>query len=77
LAEVERETPLVPVYGLEKQATVVRFGPVHEKRSKSAGVVSAGRAVFDLDDLGAQIREMLGAERSRPVLLDREHAQAM
>ena len=47
-----------------------------EVRADVAADVAAVAVVLDLDDLGAEVGEVRGAERAGAVLLDGEHAQA-
>ena len=65
LLEVEREAALVAAEGLVEEA-VAAFGV----REHVAAHLAAGLVVLDLDDVGAEVGEVHGAEGGRAVLLD-------
>ena len=70
--EVEGDAALVAVEGLVELAVA---GAEHV-RSDGAADVAAFGGVFDLDDVGAEIAEQLGAKWPRAVLLNSEDGDA-
>src|SRR5581483_1951053 len=66
----ERDAALVVVERLKEQRVVA----VLVRRHRAADVAAAG-GVFDLDDVGAQLREMDAPERPGAVLLDGDDAE--
>ena len=73
---VERQAFLVEVDRLEEEARVVRIDAIGKIRAETPRVVAPEASVFHLDDLAAEIGEMLGSKRAGAVLLDRENARA-
>ena len=71
LLEVEADAALVEVEGLEEMRIVL----AQEKRSHATRGIAALGAVLDLDDLGAEVREVHRAEGSRAERLEGEHPQ--
>ena len=65
LLQVQRQAALVAAEGLVEEAVAVLGIGQHV-----AAHLAAGPVVLDLDDLGAEIGEVHGAEGSRAVLLD-------
>ena len=72
MLEIEGQRPLVAIEGLEELAVVL----AQEVRPDAARHVAAACPMLDLDHLGAHVGQMARAVRPRPVLLDRENAQA-
>src|SRR5262249_10743156 len=70
--QIEAEAALVAVERLVEVAVAGR----EELRSDRAADVAAVVKILDLDDLGAEVGEVLGAERPRPILLDRDDPDA-
>src|SRR5713226_2763912 len=69
--EIEGETALAPIEGLEEQAVRPLLSGRH-----IATDVSSHRRILDLDDLGPHVGQKERPERSRPILLDRDDAHA-
>src|SRR5207248_9892569 len=60
-----------------RRSPVFPYTALFRSRRHVARDVAADRRVLDLDDLGAEVREHLGAEGPRAELRDREDAEAV
>ncbi len=74
--EVERQAPLVPIDALKEQAGARAVSVADEERPDRPRHVAAVVRVLDLDDLGAEVGEVLRAPGAGAVLLDRQDPHA-
>src|SRR6185295_7846521 len=73
MLQVQRERFLVAVERLEEVAVAL----AEKIGSHRARDIAAARALLDLDDFGAEVGEVRGAERSGAVHLHREDAHSL